>query len=107
MDPTLNDTCEQMDALFDMNDDDLSMFLEQEPQDAVVKPTPVSSPKVFSNPHPSPKPILGKREREELEEGEIEEEENVCAGFYFDITVMRKVAGCVDCHMGRVCKRKM
>ena len=47
-----------------------------------------------------------KRKRYDLEEGEIEEEwYTVCTGFFFDISIMKKVPGCVECHNGRYCGR--
>lgn len=48
---------------------------------------------------------LKKRKREDLEDGEIEERK--CIGYYFDISVMKKLPGCIDCHNGKYCKRKM
>ena len=48
-----------------------------------------------------------KRKRDDLEEGEIEEEsDHVCSnGFFFDTSIMKKVPGCVDCNNKRFCKR--
>tara|TARA_B100001989_G_scaffold252803_1_gene236287 strand:- start:1591 stop:1845 length:255 start_codon:yes stop_codon:yes gene_type:complete len=46
-----------------------------------------------------------KRKRHELEEGEIEEWYTVCTGFFFDVTIMKKVPGCVECHNGKFCGR--
>jgi hypothetical protein len=47
-----------------------------------------------------------KRKRDDLEEGEIEEDSSVCSnGFFFDTYLMKKVPGCVECHSEKYCKR--
>ena len=46
-----------------------------------------------------------KRKRDDLEEGEIEEWYTACTGFFFDTSIMKKVPGCVECHIGRYCRR--
>ena len=47
-----------------------------------------------------------KRKRDDLEEGEIEEDSSVCSnGFFFDTYLMKKVPGCVECNSGKYCKR--
>jgi len=58
---------------------------------------------------------VSKRKREDLEEGELEEGEleegelqkvpNVCVGYFFDISYMKIVSGCVECNNGRYCSR--
>lgn len=97
----------EMDTLFDLHEDDLSLFLEESAEEpkTIAMQSPVSSSKYLSKPNTSSK-VLGKKkyENEEIEEGEIIE--TVCNGFYFDIGVMKKVQGCIDCNMGRTCNRK-
>ena len=44
-----------------------------------------------------------KRKRDDLEEGEIDEE--LCNGFFFDTSIMRKVPGCAECRSGHYCRR--
>jgi len=48
-----------------------------------------------------------KRKRNEcscdLEEGEIEENKYICKGFFFDVSVMKRVRGTVECHSGNFC----
>lgn len=53
------------------------------------------------------KTVKKKRKRDDLEEGEIEEESyHVCSnGFFFDMSLMKKVPGCVDCNRNKFCKR--
>ena len=53
------------------------------------------------------KTVQKKRKRDDLEEGEIEEEsDHVCSnGFFFDTSIMKKVPGCVDCNNKRFGKR--
>jgi len=54
-----------------------------------------------------PKPSSDKKSKknDNLEEGEIEEWYSVCNGFFFDIAIMKKVPGCVECHNGIFCGR--
>jgi hypothetical protein len=53
------------------------------------------------------KTVKKKRNRDDLEEGKIEEElYHVCSnGFFFDTSIMKKVSGCVNCNNKRFCKR--
>ena len=53
------------------------------------------------------KTVEKKRKRDDLEEGEIEEKSyHVCSnGFFFDMSLMKRVPGCVDCNNKRFCKR--
>lgn len=96
-----------MDALFDLHDDDLSLFLEEPAEEPKKFPmqSPVLLPKYFSKPDTSSKVVLKRKyENDDIEEGEIVE--TVCSGFYFDIGVMKKVQGCIDCNMGRTCRNR-
>ena len=51
------------------------------------------------------KTVKKKRKRYDLEEGEIEEESVCSNGFFFDMSLMKKVPGCIECNNKRFCKR--
>lgn len=82
-----------LEEILSSNDDDL-LLCEEADSEALV----VSDNKKYEN---------KKRKRDDLEEGEIEEDFSpLCSnGFFFDMSVMKKVQGCVECYSGRHCKR--